>query len=162
MGILASIGVQGFLYIALVTGALGGFAYFVHHERELGAAAVAAADQRTVAVAQERDTAVQTAAVLQTSIAEGKYDKIIKTPVVGIAPFKLYHDALCVDPVSATPASASSGDSHAVSGATDRGSNQALPDLATGLVTIGRNADAQITALQAEVAALRLEMQNGK
>jgi hypothetical protein len=153
---------KDYLYAGAILVLVIAFMLFVHHERSVGEAKVVAADQKAVAAQVERNTAVRAIAGVATQLAQVTYEHTIAAPVTGVAPIKcLRLSAQRSRPVPVAPASAGSGDSPAVSGRPDFTDTQAVPgpDLATALVTIGRDSDAQIKALQQVVAQLRKEME---
>ena len=155
---MPTIPLKDYIYAAVIALLLIGFGLFVHHERGIGEAKVLAADAKVVAIQKAHDTDVQNAATAATSEAIKSYVKTIAKPVTGTAPIRVLNGALCRSPV---PAAASGNGAVAGAGsgadvsAADRDAGQALSD---GLVTVGRDADAEVIALQTEVAALRKEM----
>ena len=164
---LSLIPIKDWLYGGAIIALLIGFLCFIRHERAIGAAAVAASDQKAVAAQVERDQAVQAVASVATQLAQVNYEHTIASPPVsGVAPINcVRHDPRGNGTVSAPPAGNGSGENGPVSGGGNTPgaiavSGPPAPDLATELVTIGRNADAQIKALQDIVAALRSEMEN--
>lgn len=164
---MPAIPLKDYLYAAAIAVLLIAFGLFVHHERSVGAAKVVAADQKAVAAQVERNAAVQTIANVATQLAQVKYETVIATPVTGVAPVKcLRHNPLSRGALPGAPSGAVSGDSAPVVGSANPSSAPAVsgPDLATALVTIGRDDDAKIKALQQIVATLRKEMEksNGK
>lgn len=155
--------IRDYLYAGAIVILLIAFMLFVHHERSVGEAKVVAADQKAVAAQVERNTAVQAIASVATQLASQTYEHTIAAPVAHVAPIKcLRLSALRSEPVPVTVSSTDSGNATPVSRSADIASAPAIPgpDLATALVTIGRDSDAQIKALQAIIASLRKEMEN--
>jgi hypothetical protein len=160
---MPTIPLKDYLYAAAIAVLLIAFGLFVHHERSVGEAKVVAADQKAVAAQVERNAAVQAVAGVATQLAQVKYETVIAAPVTGVAPIQcLRLRAQHSSPVPVAPASTGGGDVNPVSRVADTGNAQAVPgpDLATALVTIGRDDDAKIKALQQIVADLRYEMEN--
>ena len=159
---MPTIPLKDYLYAAAIAVLLIAFGLFVHHERSVGAAKVVAADQKAVAAQVERNTAVQTVAGVATQLAQVTYEHTIVAPVAAVAPIRcLRLSAQRSSAVPPAPGSAGGRDVAPVSAIADNGSVKTVPghDLATALVTIGRDSDAQIKALQQIVAELRQEME---
>ena len=161
MPLLSLIPVKDWLYGGAIIALLIGFLCFIRHERAIGAAAVAASDQKAVAAQVERDQAVQAVAGVATSLAEKTYEQTIAAPVAhapvpsGLCRFTPGHSAV---PGAAGPGSG--GDHTAISGAENAPAIEQLQQFADAALKIARDADAQAAALQAIDAALRTEMGN--
>lgn len=158
---LSLIPLKDWLYGGAIIALLIGFLCFIRHERAIGEAKVIASDQKAVAAQVERDQAVQAVASVATSLAEKTYEKTIAAPVTHApVPSRLCNNALSHGALPGAPAGNGSGDNPAVSGVPDAGTLAELQRFADNAVTIARDADAQVIALQAVDAALRKEMSN--
>jgi hypothetical protein len=161
MSILSVINpIRDYIYAGAIVLLLIGFVVFVHHERAVGEAKQIALQQKSDAIATQRDTALVTAAALANNISEGVYEKVIAAPAVRQpAPIRL-----CSSPaIASVPSTASadqSGNDSADSGRASESVEQKLSDYATAVVKIADDSDAQVTALQAELATIRAEMEN--
>jgi hypothetical protein len=155
---LALIGIKDWIYAGVIAVILASGVWFVHHERVIGAQKIEAADAKLAATQSAYVAQAQKqASAAQTKIGD-TYEDAIHAPVAN-APVA----RLCLAPSSRTvPAAAinhTGAGSAPVSGSADPSSATAGPDIGLKLVTIGHDADALITALQAENAALRAEME---
>jgi HAMP domain-containing protein len=164
---MPAIPLKDYLYAGAIAVLLIAFGLFIRHERSVGAAKVVAADQKAVAAQVERNAAVQTIANVATQLAQVKYENTIAAPIAHVSPVNcVRHNPLGSRPLPGAPSGAVSGDSAPIIGSANPSSAPAVsgPDLATALVTIGRDDDAKIKALQQIVATLRKEMEksNGK
>jgi hypothetical protein len=155
---LALIGIKDWIYAGVIAVILASGVWFVHHERVIGAQKIEAADAKLAATQSAYVAQAQKLAnAAQTKIGE-TYEDTIRAPVTN-APVA----RLCLAPGSRTvPATARTHPGPAsapVGGSADTSNVTAGPDIGLKLVTIGHDADALITALQAENAALRAEME---
>lgn len=158
---MPTIPLKDYVYLGAIIVLLIAFGLFVHHERVIGEQKVEAADAKAVAAQVQRDETIQAAAAVATAINEGAYDHAITTPVAAVAPIQCLR--LSAQRLGTVPAAApgdQSGNTGALNGSANTPSAQTLPDLATILVQIGHDADAQILALQGDLAALRSEMES--
>lgn len=157
--------IRDYLYLAAILVLLLGFGIYTHHERSVGSAAVVASDQKAVQAQQERNSALQTAAALATSINNGDYKREIAIPIHDApVPVGLCGSARSSGPVSSAAAPDGSGTVAPVNGAEDASAIaevQRLTEFADSAVQIGRDADAQIEALQKDNQVLRQEMGAG-
>ena len=152
--------IRDYLYLGAILVILIGFGVFTHHERTVGAAAVVASDQKAVQAQRERDTALQTTTALATSVANGEYTREIEIPISDApVPVGLCHAARGDRTVPGAAAKDSSGISQAISGTEDASAIEQLQQFADAAVTIARDADAQVSALQADIQTLRTEME---
>ena len=156
---MPAIPIKDYLYIGAIIALLVFFGFFVHHERGVGAAKVVAADSRAVAAQVQRDDALRTVAALSTSVAQGDYSHAISTPIVNApVPVRLCHNAQRSSPVPSAASPDSSGTAAPAGGSEDAGAVTELQQFADAAVQIARDDDAQIIALQTDLAALRTEM----
>ena len=149
--------IKDYLYIGAIIALLVFFGFFVHHERGVGAAKVAAADSRAVAAQVQRDDALKTLTALSTSVAQGDYSHAISIPITNApVPVRLCHTQRS-SPVSVVASPDSSGVAAPAGGSEDAGPTAELQQFADAAVQIARDDDAQIIALQTDLAALRVE-----
>ena len=139
-------------FLALIL--IGGGLYVAHRLEVDGEQKIIAKDQAAVAAQVERNQAVQTVAGVATSLAGKVYEQKIAAPITNAPVARLCRPTFHSGPVSVGPAAVTGGFSLTPGGTAD----PAGPDIGPTLITIGRNADALITALQSENAALRKEM----
>jgi hypothetical protein len=152
--------IKDYLYLGAILVLLIGFWAYTHHERALGAAAVVASDQKAVQAQRERDTALQSRAALATSIQNGDFDRVIQVPITDApVPNRLCSPARGSGSVPNAASSDSGGKTSPVSGTEDASATAALQQFADAAVQIARDADAQVTALQADLQILRTEME---
>lgn len=135
------------LWVALVLFVIIGFGW---HERGIGTAKCVAADTKAEAKQDEKDA--QTLQKQQDAVTtEGTtYDAIIAAPPPVGPPVRLCHDAPHPAPVPAAPAARPGPDGGAAVPAASGGDPQA-PDIGPDLRANTRQADAQVSALQAYV-----------
>ncbi len=158
---LAGLGMKDALYGALIVGLLSYGAWFVHHERGIGAQRVEASDARAADAQIQRDYALQTTAALATSIAQGDYTHAAALPVTDApVPVGLCRPARNRGPVPAAAAGNPSRDAAPTNRNEDAGTVATLQRFADAALQIARDADLQIAALQADNRALRSEMEN--
>jgi hypothetical protein len=156
---LSATGIKDYLYGAAIVALIGGFLWYNHHERAIGAAQVVASDQKAVAAQVERDAAVQSIAAVATQLAEKKDEAIIAVTVHNAPlPSRLCGPARSRSPVPGAAGPGPGGVIAPISGNEDARATSELQRFADAAVTIARDADAQVTALQAVDAALRAEM----
>jgi len=154
---------ESYIWAAAALVALAGGLYFTHHEREVGAQAVIAADAKTVAVQQKLNDTVQAAAAVATAISEGVYEKTLATRVTTApVPDKLCQFSLGSRTVPGPAGTDPSGNGPSGNGTSAVPTAPGLQQFAIGLLQIGSDADAQIDALKADNAALRQEMLNAR
>lgn len=145
-------GVKDYIYAGAIAVLLACFLWYTVHERRIGEQKVAAEVQHTAMVAAAKDREIEAAAQAASSTIGDTYEKAVSIPAVGDIPGVLCHR---------------SGSREVPSPASDSGRVNESPDSAAGpgynptgaALTIGRNADAQIAALQNEIRALVAEMQ---
>lgn len=156
---LGATGIKDYLYGAAIVALIGGFIWYNHHERAIGAAQVIASDQKAVAAQVERDAAVQSIAAVATSLAEKKYEATIAVPVHNAPlPSRLCGPARGGSTVPGAAGPGPGGVIAPIGGTEDAGATSELQRFADAAVQIARDADAQVIALQAVDAALRAEM----
>jgi hypothetical protein len=156
---MPTISIRDYLYLAAILVLTIGAIMFVHHERSEGAAKVLAADAKAAQLQRQRDDALQVTAALATSTANGDYTREIAIPVHDApVPVRLC-DAPRPEPVSEAAASAASGDVAPERGSEDASATPELQRFADEAVTIARDDDAQVAALQKIITDLRTEMQ---
>lgn len=160
---MPTIPIKDYIYLGIILALATAFGWYTFHERSIGSAAVVASDRKADQAQRERDTALQTATALATSITNGDYNHEIAAPIVD-APVPV---GLCnaSDPITLPAASSSdsSGKVAAVSGAENASAAaqlQRLTEFADAAVEIARDADAQVEALEKINADLRSEMEN--
>jgi len=145
--LLALIPVKDWIYAGIIAALLGTFAWYTHHERVIGEQKIETADKKVA----------DAAAATQTKIGE-TYAQTLATPPAPAPVVRLCHVASASRAMSSAPGANTSASSAANSGSTDTSNFAAGPDIGLKLITIGHDADALITALQAENAELRAEM----
>ncbi len=157
---LASLGLKDAFY-ALVIAAVSGYAvWFVHHERMIGEDKIIASDNKAVALAAQRDTALTAASALAASINNGDYNREVAQPVTNApAPDRLCYVALGSRAVRSPAGSDASGSAQADVPAANRLDPSALQQFADELSQVGRDADAQVEALEKDNALLRKQME---
>jgi hypothetical protein len=156
--LLALIPVKDWIYAGIIAALLGTFAWYTHHERVIGEQKIETADKKVADAAAQHVHDVQTiAAATQTKIGE-TYAQTLATPPAPAPVVRLCHVASASRAMSSAPGANTSASSAANSGSTDTSNFAAGPDIGLKLITIGHDADALITALQAENAELRAEM----
>jgi hypothetical protein len=153
--------IKEYIYIAIVLGLLGGFGWYTYHERQIGAQKIELADKKVADAQAQHVKDVQALASAQEKKIESSYNEAYSKPVTDAPVARLCHIPSSRRPVPAATAGNTSPASAADSGATDPSGVTVGPDIGIPLVEIGRHADAEITALQAEVAELREEMISG-
>lgn len=124
------------------------FFWFRHHEQQIGVERERSAVNRAVLDAQEAARVeYEKKATVASSIGdryEAEIAKPVAAPVVRIV--RVRDPAICPGQVSSPATTARKPDAEA------REREEAAPDIGVGVVTVGRDADAQIRALQAYVA----------
>jgi len=157
---LSATGIKDYLYGAAIVALIGGFLWYNHHERAIGAAQVVASDQKAVAAQVERDAAVQSIAAVATNLASQTYEKAISTPVANAPVVRVCNNARSLGALPTTAPTQPGGPGQAVGGGPNASPAES-GDIGPALIRIAVDADALATALQAENAALRAEMTNG-
>lgn len=169
MGILSLIPIKDWIYGGIIAALLigGGIAWRKHdvHERAIGQQQIEAADAKLRAEVKKHNDDLQTAAADKSAAVEKQYESDIANPPATPAP-----SVVCVRPSSPhrnAVSAATSGSSGAgkgaqpgVSGTANRSADQI--DIGAPLTVIGKDADAQIKALQADIQLLLNEMTGGK
>jgi hypothetical protein len=157
--IFALIPLKDWVYCGILVAVLAGGAWFIHHERVIGEQKIEAQDTAIAVAAQRHNSDVEAiAAATQTSIGE-TYAKTVAVPVVSPITARLCHNAAGSGAVSKAASGSAGANGPTVLGGTNPGDLEAGPDIAGPLLTVGRDDDAKIIALQAEVSELRAEMQ---
>ena len=153
------------MYAILALGVVGGGIYFVHHERVIGEQKIEAADKKVADAAIQHNLDVQVMADDETAKNEALLAQTLATPVDPVPPARLCRVAPARRPMPSTAPSKPGSPAAAISGAANSGDPQAGggaleagPDIGAALVTVGRNSDAVVRALQAENASIRKEM----
>lgn len=132
-----------YLQIAAALILIAAFAWFIHHERELGAERESAAVNKAVLAAQEALRRDFDAKARLSSTIGDTYHAAVSVPV--LAPPVVHWlrvPAVCADRVP--EAAATPGGTHAE--AASRAADSI--DIGAPLTTVGRDADAQVAALQ--------------
>lgn len=159
MPFLASLGIKDAIYAGLIILLGGAAAWYHHHVMVVGENKIIAADNKAVALKEQSNLALNAAAVLANSISEGKYDKIIAAPAVRVSPpLGLCRPAFSSGAGAGAAAGNKGGTDASTGGSADAGVAQTLSDFATDAVKIAVDSDAQVTALQEEIAHFRAEM----
>lgn len=158
---LASLGLKDAFYAILLLAVSGYAVWFVHHERVIGEDKIIASDNKAVVLAAQRDTALTAASALAASINNGDYDHEVSVPVTNApVPDRLCSFALGSRAVRSPAADNGSGSPAAdVSGAGQLDPTAVLKQFADELSQVGRDADAQVTALEKDNAVLRAQME---
>lgn len=132
-----------YLQIAAALILIAGFAWFVHHERSIGAEHESAAVNKAVLAAQEAMRRDFDAKAKTSSTIGDHFNEIVSVPVASPPVVRwLRVPAVCADHVP--EAASTPGGAHAE--AASRAENSI--DIGAPLTTVGRDADAQVTALQ--------------
>lgn len=147
---LASLGIKDAIYAAIIAAILGAL-YLVYHRGEVH---VEQKDALAVAKQETHVAVVETTAKDQIKDEASHDTQIESSPIAPVAPIRLCRQATPAVPAAS---SANSGAPAPVVGAGDTAVAQALPDTAD-LVRIGRDDDAYIASLEAEIKTLREEM----
>lgn len=155
--LLALVPVKDWIYGGLIVALLAGFGIYTVHERHEGAAKIEAADARTAAVAVTKDKAIEAAAQTASNNIGETYEKAVAIPAIadlGISCVRNFAPAS-----GQLPKTADSG-SGAAQAAPVVGSSPAF-DPSGPTLTVGRDDDALIAALQHQVKVL-LDAMNGR
>lgn len=155
---ISGIGIKDYLYAGAIAVILAGGAWFVHHERVVGEQKIIISDTKVAEAAHQHVVDVQTIADAKETIIGATYAKTITTPPAAVPVYRLCHVAPASRAVPTTASTHPGAPGAADSGSADTNGLTAGPDIGLKLVTIGHDADALITALQAENAELRAEM----
>jgi hypothetical protein len=151
--------IKGYLIAGAAVALIGGFAWYHHSVVMEGEAKILALNQKAVVAQTERNTTVQGLAAAATTLAEKLNEKVIAVPVTNApVPVGLCRTVRGSGPLPGPAIGSPSGDNAPVSGSQDESSVAELQQFADAAVTIARDADAQVTAVQAVDAALRAEM----
>lgn len=152
MSFLSLIPFKDWLYGGIIMALLIGFGVFVHHERNVGAAKIEAADAKVAAAAVQHNHDVQTIADNLTVTIGNTYAKAITAPLATPPPRVVCYKPPVSGGVPQGPGNPGSPDAAPGNGSQDP------RDIGAPLTTVGRDADAQIKALQQMVQALVDEM----
>jgi hypothetical protein len=148
---LASLGIKDAFYGAIIATIFGVLAWFYHKgELHVRTQVAAAEAKQEVHVAK-----VETSAADQIVMEKSHEVQIENDPVTPVGRIRLCRSPARILPQTATADSGAAAP--AVVGAVDPALAPALPD-PTELVRIGRDDDAYIAGLEAEIATLRGEM----
>jgi hypothetical protein len=141
--------------------ALGLFGLWTHHERSVQRTKDLAADAKQVALQAQLDVAVQAQAANATIGNQQDFSHAISQAVTNApVPSRLCSFALGSRAVPVAPGSDASGNASAgLPGTDQRDPAEVLRDFANELSTVGRDASAQVKALQADDQTLRTEME---
>ena len=150
MGILSLIPGKDYIYGGIIVALLLGFWGYSVHERHVGAAKVTEAVRAVGVLAQEHNKDVQALANAQSSKIGVVYEKVIVPPVPDIPGIVCHRSGSRQVPRTAS-------DTPSAHGTPARPEGHSF-NPSSALLTVGRNADAQIAALQAEIRVLINEM----
>lgn len=151
--LLAGIGIKDYLYGAAILAIIGGFAYFIHHERVIGADE-ALAPVAVLANKAQVQVAVGGAVAQSTETANAKqFDEATAAPVPVDLGLVCHSDASgSAVPEAGTGTEAAAGEPAPVGG------SSAAFDPSGAVLEVGRAADAQIAYLQGRVLELENQM----
>jgi hypothetical protein len=156
IALLGLISTKDWVYLGVILSLLVGAGAYTVHERHVGEAKIVAADRRAALVAQAKDKAIEVAETNALTNAGAVYEKAVTIPPVGDLGLE------CVRNIAPSRGQVSAPAGGAAPGATqtvDGGSGSTF-DPSGELLTRARQADAQITYLQSEIAALRKAMED--
>lgn len=147
---LLNIGPRDYLYAALAVVLVAVGAWFVHHERAIGAARVEVADAKLARAEALHNADAQALAAMKTVAIGDVYESTIHSDPVDPP------HVVCVAPRGSQlpEAAGHSGSDH---GAPAERAEDPV-DIGPPLTAVGRDADAQIKALQEQVRVLTDEM----
>lgn len=159
LGFLKLIPAKDLFYSALLVVALGLFGWYHHSVVVKAQQKILASDNKAAQLQLAHDADVQNAAARAFQAGADNYARTIAQPVLPVRPpVRLCNLPRSPGTVPGTAPADSGGSTAPVVGSSDTSTVDALSRLATSLVTIGRDDDALISALQAENEALRAEM----
>lgn len=147
LAILKLIPLKDWAYVGIITALLIGFGVFVHHERSIGEQKIETADAALAAKQIELNTEKETHAQDVINTATEVYKNTLAAAPAPDAPHVFVCDR------ATTGASTVRADASAGSGA-DAAAHvpeESSVDIGPGLDTVGRDADAQVIALQAYI-----------
>lgn len=150
LALLKLIPLKDWLWALLVVVISVGFVTYTVHERHVGAAKIEAADSRAAAAQVAHNKIVEDTALETINVTAKKYEATIASPPVD-SPHVFVRLASHPGSVPEATGSACSAPAAAAVSAAD------TTDIGPGLDTAGRDADAEITALQAIIKADRTE-----
>lgn len=147
---LSFLSLRGYLIAGFVSVLLAAFGWYTYHERHVEHVKDVAAETRVVNSVKAQDVVITATAVKDTNDAIQIYKQIVQLP--SVPDIGIMCHAASSGPVPPAASAGSGGHPSPDSGAAD------LSDPSGSLLTIGRSADALVRKLQAENAALRIEM----
>jgi hypothetical protein len=152
LALLKLIPLKDWFYCTVICALLGGFVTYTIHERHIGEARIIAADTRAALVAQAKDKAIEAAAQDASNAIGVVYEKAVAIP--SVADLGVVCHAPARSQLSQAPVNQS--------GATDSANSPVGPpyDPTGPALTVGRNADSQIRALQDQLKVL-VDAMNG-
>jgi hypothetical protein len=154
---LGAIPIKDWIYGGLIVALLAGFGVYTIHERHEGAASIEAADARTAAVAAAKDKAIEAAAQTASNNIGTVYEKAVAIPAVADLGVSCVRN---VAPAGSQLSKAAGSGPGAAQAAPVVGSSVAF-DPSGAALTVGRDDDALIAALQRQVQVL-LDAMNGQ
>lgn len=147
---MPDLNLKDYLYAGLITLLIGLFSYWTIHERHAGAAAIIAADARTVAIVKSKDIAIEAAANAALDKASQIYEKAVVIPAVADLGVMCQSRPIDTLPTTAADTVSRTGQAEQVPGR--------LFDPSGDILTGDRQSDALVADLQSEIATLRSEM----
>lgn len=148
LALLKLIPIKDYVYGAIIIALLVGFGLFIHHEREVGAASLKAADAKAVAAQVAANAKVEANETASLGIAVTTYTKSIAAPVTDVPRI------VCRASSQGGAVSDHGGASGSGHGSPVVPSESTVPfDPAPGILANDRDADAQVTLLQVYVKA---------
>jgi hypothetical protein len=153
---------KDWLYAAALAVAISGFIWYSHHERDVGRQQIEAADKKLADAQQKLNQALTDLAQAKSTKTGEDYAHTVATPVDHPPVARLCRPASGGGAVPGAPGSGPAADAHAPVGSPDSGNLVAGPDIGSALVTVGRDDDALIVALQEQVRILLDMMQKAR
>lgn len=147
LALLRLVPLKDWIYGGIIVGLLVAFGCYTVHERHVGAAKIEAIDARAVKAQKAHNKEVETRAKTTIDSAAAQYKAAVAAPPARDAPH-----IVCVNPRRGGHVSGNAGDRPRVDAGTSV-PEESTVDPGPALDTVGRDADAQVKALQAYVTA---------
>lgn len=151
LALLKLIPLKDWIYAGIIAALLGLFGWYTVHERNIGKADVVAVDNKAAAKQVAHNVVVESTALETINVIAQKYSASIASPIADSPHVIVRYVTRPAGAVPAAAGSACSAPSTADVSATD------TTDIGPGLDTAGRDADAEVIALQAIIRADRVE-----
>lgn len=153
---------KDYVYVAVIVLLLSGGAWYTYHERSVGAQKIEASDNKLAAAKRLHNLDAEALAAATAKASENQRVQTVASPPVAPPIVRLCNVAPPRRRVPTTPTRGSTVTDSAPLRSDDPGDHQEGPDIGQDLVTVGRNDDALIVALQARIALLEKEMRSAK